>query len=114
MGEKRLREPPSNVIISQSTNQIRSSEIPRSRTYSVSTSPDPPLHVFFLLNFFTQAEGLGMRLAHSMLTFPCRTFSDYGVCRETTVVQNSCTTSCCGLSGFRNTQAVIGQRLLIQ
>ena len=24
----------------------------------------------------------------------------YGVCREATVVQNSCTTSCCGLSGI--------------
>ena len=48
----------SNVIISQSTNQIRPSEIPRSTNYSVSTSPDPPLHGF-LLNFFYASRGSG-------------------------------------------------------
>ena len=48
----------SNVIISQSTNQIRPSEIPRSTNYSVSTSPDPPLYGF-LLNFFYAIRGSG-------------------------------------------------------
>ena len=50
----------SNVIISQSTNQIRPSEIPRSTNYSVSTSPDPPLRVFFfLLDVFYASRGSG-------------------------------------------------------
>ena len=60
----------SNVIISQSTNQIRPSEIPRSTNYSVSTSPDPPLHVFYSI-FFTRVEGLGTRLAGSMGMYTC-------------------------------------------
>ena len=43
-----------NVLIIQSTNQIRPSEIPRSTNYSVPTVPDPPPP--FSTRFFFRAE----------------------------------------------------------
>ena len=67
MHEKRWCE----QFISQSTNQIRPSEIPRSTNYSVSTSPDPPLRVFFT-QFFYASRGSGhettYRIARSSIS----------------------------------------------
>ena len=45
-----------NVISSQSTNQIRPSEIPRTANYSVSTAPDPLPH-FPSVFFFLRVQG---------------------------------------------------------
>ena len=59
----------SNIIISQSTNQIWPSEIPRSTNYSVSTSPDPPLHVFYSI-FFYASRGSGHETSAVVAVFP--------------------------------------------
>ena len=58
-----------NVISSQSTNQIRPSEIPRTANYPVSTAPDPLLHFPFVFFFFCECREQSRIRRHVCILF---------------------------------------------